>query len=222
MQRRRANLGCASRPACIVAGVPRPAGARVAETFEGGPPGAGPQPADGGMPVAPRTTTCGPLHRRVRTSSMRAGPGCALCLLLAACGGGGAGTATPVNPSPPQGTPPSPTQRTDVVTYKNDLARSGQNLTESVLTPANVNSSGFGLLRFLAADGKVDAQPLYLSGLSVGGAAAQRGVRGHRERFGVCLRCRQRRDALARVAARCRERRRADRTAAIRWRRRSA
>ena len=102
---------------------------------------------------------------------MRAGPGCALCLLLAACGGGGAGTATPVNPSPPQGTPPSPTQGTDVVTYKNDLARSGQNLTESVLTTANVNSSGFGLLRFLTADGKVDAQPLYLSGLSVAGAS---------------------------------------------------
>jgi outer membrane protein assembly factor BamB len=55
--------------------------------------------------------------------------------------------------------------------YKNDLARTGQNLTETVLTPANVNSAGFGKLRFLATDGKVDAQPLYLSGLSVAGAA---------------------------------------------------
>jgi outer membrane protein assembly factor BamB len=55
--------------------------------------------------------------------------------------------------------------------YKNDLARTGQDLTETVLTPANVNSAGFGKLRFLATDGKVDAQPLYLSGLSVAGAA---------------------------------------------------
>ena len=36
------------------------------------------------------------------------------------------------------GTNPTPTQSTDLVTYKNDLARSGQNLTESVLTLAKV------------------------------------------------------------------------------------
>jgi hypothetical protein len=60
-------------------------------------------------------------------------------------------------------------QGTDVVTYKNDAARTGQNLTEKTLTPANVNSTTFGKLRFLATDGKVDAQPLYLSGLNVGG-----------------------------------------------------
>lgn len=52
---------------------------------------------------------------------------------------------------------------TDVVTYKNDLYRSGQNLTEPTLTLANVASSTFGLLRNLIVDGKVDAQPLYLS-----------------------------------------------------------
>jgi hypothetical protein len=59
---------------------------------------------------------------------------------------------------------------TDVVTYKNDLARSGQNLTESLLTPASVNATDFGKLRFLDTDGKVDAQPLYLSGLPIQGA----------------------------------------------------
>ncbi len=59
---------------------------------------------------------------------------------------------------------------TDVTTYKNDLARTGQNLTETMLTTANVNSTKFGLLRKLAVTGKVDAQPLYLSQLSVSGS----------------------------------------------------
>jgi hypothetical protein len=63
----------------------------------------------------------------------------------------------------------APTPGTDVRTYKNDLARTGQNLTEKTLTPANVNSANFGKLRFLSTDGKVDAQPLYLSALNVGG-----------------------------------------------------
>ena len=58
---------------------------------------------------------------------------------------------------------------TDVITYKNDLARTGQNLTEKTLSPTNVNSANFGKLRFLSTDGKVDAQPLYLSALNVGG-----------------------------------------------------
>jgi hypothetical protein len=60
---------------------------------------------------------------------------------------------------------------TDVTTYKNDLSRSGQNLSESALTLANVASSTFGLLRTLPVDGRVDAQPLYLSQLSVGGGS---------------------------------------------------
>jgi len=89
---------------------------------------------------------------------------------LAACGGGNGQTSS----SPPAsagGGIPTPTQHTDVVTYKNDLARTGQNLTESVLTLSNVNASHFGLLRTLAADGNVDATPLYLSALTVQGAA---------------------------------------------------
>ncbi len=93
-----------------------------------------------------------------------------LLALLGACssgsGGGGSSAAQPGS----GGLNPVPTQRTDIVTYKNDLARTGQNLTESILTPANVNPGSFGLQRMLAADGKVDAQPLYLSGVSIGGA----------------------------------------------------
>jgi len=60
---------------------------------------------------------------------------------------------------------------TDVTTYKYDLSRSGQNPTETALTLANVASATFGLLRMLPVDGLVDAQPLYLSQLSVGGSA---------------------------------------------------
>ncbi len=59
---------------------------------------------------------------------------------------------------------------TDVVTYKYDLSRSGQNPSELQLTPANVTSGTFGLLRSLPVDGKVDAQPLYVSHLSAAGA----------------------------------------------------
>jgi hypothetical protein len=62
-----------------------------------------------------------------------------------------------------------PTRGIDVVTYKNDLSRSGQNLSEAALTLANVASATFGLLRLLPVDGKVDAQPLYLSKLGFGG-----------------------------------------------------
>jgi len=56
-----------------------------------------------------------------------------------------------------------------VLTYHNDLQRTAQNLTETILTPMSVNATQFGLLRILAADGLVDAQPLVASALSVGG-----------------------------------------------------
>ena len=60
---------------------------------------------------------------------------------------------------------------TDVTTYKYDLSRSGLNPSESALTLANVTAASFGLLRSLSVDGRVDAQPLYLSQLSVAGSA---------------------------------------------------
>jgi hypothetical protein len=57
----------------------------------------------------------------------------------------------------------------DVTTYKNDLNRSAQNLSETALTLTNVASATFGLLRLLPVDGRVDAQPLYLSALNIAG-----------------------------------------------------
>ena len=59
----------------------------------------------------------------------------------------------------------------DVATFKNDVSRSGQNLAESTLTLANVNSTSFGLLHTVMVDGKVDAQPLYLAQVPISGTA---------------------------------------------------
>jgi len=50
----------------------------------------------------------------------------------------------------------------DVVTYHYNVFRQGQNIQETTLTPANVNSSTFGKVNFFTVDGKVDAQPLYI------------------------------------------------------------
>jgi hypothetical protein len=55
----------------------------------------------------------------------------------------------------------------NVLTWHNDNARSGQNLNETILTPKNVNSSMFGKLFTITVDGKVDAQPLYVSSLTM-------------------------------------------------------
>ncbi len=61
--------------------------------------------------------------------------------------------------------------QTNVLTFHNDNSRTGQNLTETTLTPANVKSSSFGKLFTVAVDGKVDAEPLYVSGLSIAGGS---------------------------------------------------
>jgi hypothetical protein len=56
----------------------------------------------------------------------------------------------------------------DVITYHYDNLRTGQNLNETTLTPANVNSTTFGKKGEFTVDGKVDAQPLYLSQVTIG------------------------------------------------------
>ncbi len=62
-----------------------------------------------------------------------------------------------------------PPSAVDVVTYHYDVGRTGLNANETTLTLANVNSSSFGLLRTFPVDGSVDAQPLYLSSVTIGG-----------------------------------------------------
>ena len=63
------------------------------------------------------------------------------------------------------------TAATDVATFKYDVSRSGQMPAETLLTLDNVNSTSFGLLHNVMLDGKVDAQPLYLSQVPLSGTA---------------------------------------------------
>lgn len=91
-----------------------------------------------------------------------------LVVLLVGCGGGSSQSS---GISQGGGNPTPPPQHSDVsvLTYHNDNVRDGLNSKETTLTLANVNSTQFGKIGFLAVDGLVDAQPLYLSSLNVGG-----------------------------------------------------
>jgi hypothetical protein len=56
---------------------------------------------------------------------------------------------------------------TNVLSYHNDVASTGQNLDETQLTPANVNASDFGKLFQVQVDGQVYAQPLVDTGVNI-------------------------------------------------------
>jgi hypothetical protein len=70
-------------------------------------------------------------------------------------------TVNPAQQPPPSGI--------SVLTYHNDVARTGQNLNETTLTTANVNSTTFGLLGSIPLDGPADAEPLYVGGMTIAG-----------------------------------------------------
>jgi hypothetical protein len=65
---------------------------------------------------------------------------------------------------------PTANAQVDVTMQQYDIGRTGQNLNETTLTTANVNSTQFGLLFSQRVSGPIYAQPLYLSGFSINGA----------------------------------------------------
>jgi hypothetical protein len=66
---------------------------------------------------------------------------------------------------------PSPSARVSVLTYHNNNFRTGLNPNETILTPANVNPKQFGKIGTLIVKGTVDAEPLYVSNLTINGKA---------------------------------------------------
>ena len=57
----------------------------------------------------------------------------------------------------------------NVLTWHNNVSRTGWNDSETILHLTNVNAKRFGKNGFFPADGVVDAQPLYVGGLTIGG-----------------------------------------------------
>jgi hypothetical protein len=95
-------------------------------------------------------------------------------LTLVGCSGAGSSPAPRTEsvreqqaslPVQPAGITPL-TADANVVTYRNDISRSGAYLAETQLTPANVNTHTFGKLYERAVQGDVYAQPLYVRGVA--------------------------------------------------------
>ena len=80
------------------------------------------------------------------------------CSDLSTMGGDPTPTPTPAGASP-----------TGYLTWKNDNLRTGLQPNETVLTPANVNSTQFGEKFSVPLDGWTFAQPLYVAGLTIAG-----------------------------------------------------
>lgn len=93
-----------------------------------------------------------------------------LSLLISGCSGGSSpGHGGTPDPPPVPGPPPGPGPQVSIVTHHYDVARTGANLNESILTPANVNSNQFGKLFSFPVDGQLYAEPLYVAGVSIPG-----------------------------------------------------
>src|SRR6478609_10944537 len=96
-------------------------------------------------------------------------------LAVAGCGGVNAASQSPSpTPTPMNGPSPTPTPAVSTVnipTWHMDNGRSGLNINETQLTPANVNASGFGKLFSYRVDGYAYAQPLYISNVPINGAS---------------------------------------------------
>jgi hypothetical protein len=68
------------------------------------------------------------------------------------------------------------TAQTNIVTQHYDIARSGANTTETILTPARVDGLTFGKLFRYSVDAPVYAEPLYVAGITMGAGTPQAGT----------------------------------------------
>ena len=116
-----------------------------------GASGGAPSPASSASEATPASAASGGASSPVTASSPPAASG---------AGAGLPSGSAPVTPV---------VNAADVATYHNDVARTGQHLNETALTPATVNSATFGKLGLYSVDGPVDAEPLYLSNMTIAG-----------------------------------------------------
>jgi hypothetical protein len=66
---------------------------------------------------------------------------------------------------------PALVAQTSVLTQHNDNLRTGANLTETTLTPANVNAAHFGMLFKHVVDDQLYTQPLVVPNVTIGGGS---------------------------------------------------
>ncbi len=71
--------------------------------------------------------------------------------------------------SPQATATPQQSSKVSVLTASYDQTRTGQNRQETLLTTANVNKDDFGLLSSFPVIGSIQAQPLYVSNVSIEG-----------------------------------------------------
>jgi hypothetical protein len=71
--------------------------------------------------------------------------------------------------SPQATATPQQLSKVSVLTASYDQMRTGQNTQETLLTTANVNKDDFGLLSSFPVIGSIQAQPLYVSNVLIGG-----------------------------------------------------
>lgn len=82
-----------------------------------------------------------------------------------------AATST-ADPTQSAGVPMVVTSYAGTLVYHNDDGRTGQNLSETVLTTGNVNANQFGKILSYPVDGQIYAEPLYVQGVNIPGQGA--------------------------------------------------
>lgn len=86
--------------------------------------------------------------------------------MVAGCGGVSTSSSSAPDPTPS----PTSASPTGYFTWKNNNQRTGLQSNETILTTVNVNATQFGVKFSNPVDGWTYAQPLYVAGVTIGGA----------------------------------------------------